>query len=138
MCIRDRLIPAPPVRQDTYPKKRVELHMHTKMSAMDAVSSVGSLVDRAAYWGHPAVAITDHGVAQGFPDARKAAKAHKGLKMIYGMEGYLIDDIDSKRLNDIRAVSYTHLDVYKRQHYFRLRVRGQKSDNFNSGVSGSA
>ena len=98
------LIPAPPVRQDTYPKKRVELHMHTKMSAMDAVSSVGSLVDRAAYWGHPAVAITDHGVAQGFPDARKAAKAHKGLKMIYGMEGYLIDDIDSKRLNDIREM----------------------------------
>ena len=48
--------------------------MHTKMSAMDAVSSVGSLVDRAAFWGHPAVAITDHGVAQGFPDARKAAK----------------------------------------------------------------
>ena len=92
----------PPVRTDDYPKKRVELHMHTKMSAMDGVSSIGDLVKRAAYWGHPAIAITDHGVAQGFPDARKAAQANPGVKMIYGMEGYLIDDISSAKLNIIR------------------------------------
>lgn len=98
------LMPKPEVRMDDYPKKRVELHMHTKMSAMDAVTSVGDLVNRAVYWGHPAMAITDHGVAQGFPDARKAAAGKKDFKMIYGMEGYLIDDIDSKKLNEVRKM----------------------------------
>ncbi len=97
-------VEAPPVRSDNYPKKRVELHLHTKMSAMDAMTSIGDLVDRAAYWGHPAIAITDHGVVQGFPDAAAAAAKHKGLKMIYGMEGYLIDDIKSKKLNEIREI----------------------------------
>lgn len=98
------LMPKPEVRQDTYPRKRVELHMHTKMSAMDAVTSIGDLVKRAEYWGHSAMAITDHGVAQGFPDARKAAQGVKNFKMIYGMEGYLIDDISSKKLNHIREL----------------------------------
>ncbi len=97
-------IETPPVRSDNYPKKRVELHLHTKMSAMDAMTSIGDLVDRAAYWGHPAIAITDHGVVQGFPDAAAAAAKHKGLKMIYGMEGYLIDDINSRELNKIREI----------------------------------
>ncbi len=90
------------VREDHASKKRVELHMHTKMSAMDAVSSVGDLVARAAKWGHKAIAVTDHGVAQAFPDAHKAAAKAKGsvegFKVLYGVEGYLINDTDSAKL----------------------------------------
>ena len=96
------LLEKPPVRRDNCPRKRVELHLHTKMSAMDGVSHVGDLVGRAAYWGHPAIAITDHGVAQAFPDARNAALKHKDVKVIYGMEGYLIDDIAPRRINEIK------------------------------------
>ncbi|MBR6524304.1 MAG: PolC-type DNA polymerase III [Clostridia bacterium] len=68
--------------------KRVELHLHTKMSAMDGVSGVKDLVNRAADWGHPAIAITDHGVAQAFPDAFDVARK-RGIKVLYGVEGYL-------------------------------------------------
>lgn len=117
------LLPVPEVRQDTYPRKRVELHMHTKMSAMDGVTSIGDLVKRAAYWGHPAMAITDHGVAQGFPDARKAAQGVKDFKMIYGMEGYLIDDINSKELNRIREIKSGTYVV------FDLETTGLSPDN---------
>lgn len=98
------LLPKPEVRKDEYPRKRVELHVHTKMSALDAVSSVGDLVGRARYWGHPAMAITDHGVAQGFPDAHNASRDAEDFKMIYGMEGYLVDDIPSAKLNEIRRI----------------------------------
>ena len=79
------------VRMDNSEEKRVELHMHTKMSAMDGMTDVKTLVKTAAKWGHKAVAVTDHGNVQAFPDAAKAAK-DTGIKVIYGVECYLVSD----------------------------------------------
>ena len=81
------------IRQDNAAQKRVELHLHTRYSALDALSDPAALVERAAYWGHPAIAVTDHGIAQAFPDMWKAAKKY-GVKIIYGEEGYLVNDVD--------------------------------------------
>ncbi len=79
------------IKLDTAEIKRVELHLHTQMSSMDAVTPVDALVKRAADWGHKAIAITDHGVLQAYPDAYKAGKKNK-IKILYGVECYLLDD----------------------------------------------
>lgn len=87
-------------RVDTSPQKRVELHCHTKMSDMDGVTDAKALVKRAYQWGHPAIAITDHGVVQSFPEANHCFDAWGGcvpkesdFKVLYGMEAYLVDDL---------------------------------------------
>ncbi|NLI89202.1 MAG: PolC-type DNA polymerase III [Epulopiscium sp.] len=79
-------------RQDKASNKRVELHLHTQMSSMDATHPVGDYIEQAAKWGHTAVAVTDHGVVQAFPDAAFAGKKH-GIKVIYGVEAYIVDDL---------------------------------------------
>ena len=81
------------VRMDTSPEKRVELHCHTKMSDMDGVSEVKDIVKRAMKWGHKAIAITDHGDVQAFPDANHAISPDDDFKVIYGVEAYLVDDL---------------------------------------------
>ena len=91
-----------PKRQDTAPDKRVELHLHTTMSSMDALTDTGAAVKRAASWGHKAIAITDHGGAQSFPDAMKAsskavvAGTEQNIKILYGCEGYYVNDVDDR------------------------------------------
>ena len=101
------------IRQDKAPEKRVELHAHTKMSAMDAVVNAKDLVNRAYEWGHKAVAITDHGVVQSYPAAAAAVKGiRKGggeFKVIYGVEAYFVDDIN----NDISSLNAKQLAKYR-------------------------
>ena len=86
VMVRDMSSCELPVRMDTAEEKRIELHLHTQMSNMDAVSSATSLIERAAKWGHEAIAVTDHGVVQAFPEAFGAAKKN-GIKLLPGVEG---------------------------------------------------
>jgi DNA polymerase-3 subunit alpha (Gram-positive type) len=90
ISVRDLVETEKEEREDTAEEKRVELHMHTNMSTMDALTGADELIARAIKWGHPAVAITDHGVLQSFPLAFKAAKGK--IRLIPGCEGYLIDE----------------------------------------------
>ncbi len=84
------IIPTPKVREDNAPVKRVELHVHSKMSSMDGIGSITDYISRAAYWGHKAIAVTDHGNVQSFPEAQTAS-IKNNIKMIYGVEMYMID-----------------------------------------------
>lgn len=146
-------------------KKRVELHAHTKMSAMDGLNEVENLVETAAFWGQPAVAITDHGVVQSFPDGANTAKKLKkkkgiDIKVIYGLEGYVFDDkdchnedgtIDYKKKptnhiiilaktqeglkNMYKLVSYSHLDYF----YKKPRLPQSIIEQYREGlIIGSA
>ncbi|MDD3335082.1 MAG: PolC-type DNA polymerase III [Eubacteriales bacterium] len=90
-------------RMDKCEEKRIELHMHTQMSTMDATAEAGSLIAQAAKWGHPAVAITDHGSAQAFPAAFGAAKKNN-IKLIPGVEGYLVDMVPIVKDADERGI----------------------------------
>ncbi len=81
------------IRMDTSVEKRIELHCHTKMSDMDGVSDVKDIVKRAMKWGHKAIAITDHGDVQAFPDANHTVPSDSDFKVIYGVEAYLVDDL---------------------------------------------
>lgn len=99
LCVRTRSVSTVSKLQvvDRAPKKRVELHLHTNMSSMDGVSSAKSLIERAHQWGHTAMAITDHGVAQAFPEAMDTVEAinreDEHFKVIYGTEAYFINDM---------------------------------------------
>ena len=93
MMAQDIMEVSPVIRRDKAPenRKRIELHAHTTMSQMDAVVSASALVEQAAKWGHPAIAITDHANVQSFPEAYAAGKKH-GIKVLFGMEANLVDD----------------------------------------------
>ena len=132
-------------RNDTAHEKRVELHAHTHMSNMDAVVSAKDLICTAAKWGWPAIAITDHGVVQAFPEAAKTIADKKlDIKIIYGLEGYLIEDEQQKRANHIillaqnsiglrniyRLVSLAHLKYLQK----RPRIPKKILSEYREGI----
>ncbi len=141
-------------RFDNASEKRVELHAHTKMSALDAVMSTKEYIQCATDWGHQAVAITDHGVVQAFPEAYETAKQLKrekgvDIKIIYGMEGYLVEHEEDKEAwhiiilaasqkglqNLYRLVSFSHLKYF----YKRPRIPRKLLEEYREGlILGSA
>lgn len=114
LMVADIVSAEKPVRKDTAEEKRVELHLHTSFSTMDACASPSDLIKQAAKWGHKAIAITDHGVVQAFPEAFGAAKANN-IKLIPGCEGYLIDDdasiLDGDGTLPVQGTPFVVLDV---------------------------
>lgn len=101
------------LRQDNSKHKRIELHAHTKMSSMDGICTASDLIKRASDWGHKAIAITDHGVVQSFPEALDASRKC-GIKVIYGMEGYIVNDTSSivhNIKNDILDQTFIVFDI---------------------------
>ena len=101
-------------KQDKAEEKRVEFHLHSSMSQMDGIPNISAYVNQAAAWGHKAIAVTDHNVVQAFPDAHSAAEKN-GIKMIYGMEGMLVDDgvpiVYKPTDRDLKEATYVVFDV---------------------------
>lgn len=104
----------PEIKKDKAEEKRVELHLHTKMSAMDSVVKLEDIIKRAADWGHQALAITDHGVVQAFPEAYNIAD-DLDLKLVYGLEAYLVDDGEPIVINEanieLKEAEYVVFDL---------------------------
>lgn len=107
-------VPAPPERKDQADEKRVEFHLHTTMSTMDAVAPIDQYIKMAAKWGHKAIAVTDHAGVQCYPDAAKAAKKN-GIKMIYGVEANVVNDNVAVVLNPrediLKSTTYIVFDI---------------------------
>lgn len=107
-------VQAPPSRKDNAPEKRVEFHLHSKMSTMDAVTSIDTYIKTAAKWGHKAIAVTDHGGVQCYPEAAKAAKKN-GIKMIYGVEANVVNDaievVMQAQPLDLKTATYVVFDI---------------------------
>ncbi len=147
MC-SDLCLIEPGFRQDTASEKRVELHLHTKMSSLDSVLNLDNAIAQVSVWGHPAVAITDHGVVQGFPEAFRLGKKY-GVKIIYGIEAYLVEDDEKGQAfhivllgknrqglrNLYELVTLSHLD-----HFYRTpRIpRAKLADKRDGLLVGSA
>lgn len=92
-------------RVDAATNKRIELHMHTKMSALDGLADIDEIIKRTSIWGHEAIAITDHGVVQAFPEAYEAGKRYK-VKIIYGLEAYIFNDDHDSEMHHAKAQTY--------------------------------
>ncbi len=144
-----QICPASPILgvADNAPIKRVEFHLHTKMSGLDGLIDIERAVKQAADWGHPAIAITDHGVVQAFPAAFYAGEKY-GVKIIYGLEGYLIDNETDKPYHIIilaknktglknlyKLVSYSHLDHFYRQPRIPRKILNQHREGLILGTA---
>ncbi|MFF2014810.1 PolC-type DNA polymerase III [Paenibacillus sp. NPDC058177] len=107
-------VAAPPARKDNAPVKRVEFHLHTTMSTMDAVTPVDVYIKTAAKWGHTAMAVTDHGGVQSFPEANHAAHKNK-IKMLYGVEANVVNDavniVENPKPLDLKTATYVVFDI---------------------------
>lgn len=105
---------APPARKDNAKQKRVEFHLHTTMSTMDAVTPIGEYIKTAAKWGHPAIAVSDHGNVQSFPEANHAVHKHK-IKMLYGVEANVVNDavniVENAQPMDLKTATYVVFDI---------------------------
>ena len=115
-------------REDTAADKRVELHLHSRMSTMDGLTDLTEAFQMAKRWGHRALAITDHGVVQAFPEAAKAAKK-TGVKAIFGVEGYLVPDCDLIDLQDTYVVFDIETTGLKPEHADILEIGAVKLSN---------
>lgn len=109
------------IRTDDAEEKRIELHLHTRFSALDALTDPAAVVERAAYWGMPAIAVTDHGVAQAFPDMWKAGKKY-GVKIIYGLEAYFVHAFPA---DASEAAGKLRKTEFERSHHMVLLVKNR-------------